>query len=279
MKIDVDFDVFKALTLRRSTEDMSCNDVLRELLELGPQESPVPSQPTAGDGEWVAKGVHFPSGTEFRATYKGQMYSGRVESGALVVDNRPFGSPSAAAVSITGKPWNGWHFWECRLPGKDSWQTINSLREQRPAVVTIEGLTAVSPSEEEVSPEKSHPKPEWDLEFHFGNKPAPIRALFDEIRESVLALSEADDGIRQSIGKVYIAYKTSRNFCEIIPQRKRLRIHLDIPATQLDDPRGIVEDWFGRDHNATGDTRFDLSPDDDLDYALSLIRQSYERTL
>lgn len=53
---------------------------------------------------------------------------GRVQSGALVVDGKPYDSPSAAAVAITGNAVNGWRFWECRLPGKSGWQLIGGLR-------------------------------------------------------------------------------------------------------------------------------------------------------
>ena len=129
MNIEIDFDVFKTLTLRRSTEDISYNDVLRELLGLSPQKRLVHSEQVSGNGDWVTKGVHFPIGTEFRAYYKGQTYYGKVESGGLVVDNKRFHSPSAAAVAITGHPVNGWTFWECRMPGKSSWQMIKSLRK------------------------------------------------------------------------------------------------------------------------------------------------------
>jgi hypothetical protein len=129
MNIEIDFDVFKVLTLRRSTEDISYNDVLRELLGLSHQKSLTPSDQVSGHGDWVTKGVHFPSGTEFRASYKGQTYCGKVESGELVVDNKRYHSPSAAAVEITGHPVNGWTFWECRMPGKSSWQMIKSLRK------------------------------------------------------------------------------------------------------------------------------------------------------
>src|SRR5205807_6091549 len=81
--IQVDFDVFKALTARRLTEDVSENDVLRELLRLPKQPTrPVRSDVPAPD-DWVTKGVRVPAGTELRATYKGQTYLGRVNSGAL----------------------------------------------------------------------------------------------------------------------------------------------------------------------------------------------------
>ena len=127
--IEVDFDVFKQLTIRRATEDVSYNDVIRELLGLGQDKTSAAREITDSSlGDWVTKGVRFPAGTEFRATYKGQVRTARVEGGVLVVNGQHYDSPSAAAVAITGSSVNGWRFWECRLPDKSSWQLIESLR-------------------------------------------------------------------------------------------------------------------------------------------------------
>lgn len=124
--IEVDFDVFKELTIRRQTEEVSYNDVIRDLLGLRQAQSS--ERETTASDDWVAKGVRFPAGTEFQANYKGQTRTGRVEKGALVVSGKRFDSPSAAAVAITGGPVNGWRFWQCRMPGKTTWQLIEALR-------------------------------------------------------------------------------------------------------------------------------------------------------
>jgi len=130
MNIEIDFDVFKELTNRRATESMTYNDVLRELLGLNPLKTSVTSSASVSSaGDWTTKGVTFPAGTEFRANYKGRTLLGKVESGSLVVNGKRFDSPSAAAVSITGNMVNGWIFWECRMPGRTSWQTIKMLRK------------------------------------------------------------------------------------------------------------------------------------------------------
>lgn len=127
--IEVDFDVYKQLTVRRTTEDVSYNDVIRELLGLDkgkPNEVKVSASVSLED--WVSKGVRFPTGTDFRANYKGKVHCARVEGGALALNGRRYDSPSAAAVSITGSSVNGWRFWECRLPGKSTWEFIERLR-------------------------------------------------------------------------------------------------------------------------------------------------------
>ncbi|RME35463.1 MAG: DUF2924 domain-containing protein [Gammaproteobacteria bacterium] len=138
--IEVDFEVFKELTLRRPREEVSYNDVIRELLGLSPAQrkdiaplrealvDALACAPSATEG-WTTKGVSFPPGTEFRAVYKGETYHARVEEGRLVLDGKGYDSASAAAMAITGgSPVNGWRFWECRLPGHQDWQLIDSLR-------------------------------------------------------------------------------------------------------------------------------------------------------
>lgn len=74
-------------------------------------------------------GVSFPIGTDFRAEYKGNWYTGRVERGALVVAGKNFSSASAAAVEVTKRSTNGWTFWECRFPGEETWVPLATLRK------------------------------------------------------------------------------------------------------------------------------------------------------
>jgi hypothetical protein len=136
--LEVDFDVYKTVFARRANESITENDVLRELLGLPSKQQATSVQSAAApqaksiDGtspeDWVVKNVRFPQGTDFRATHKGRTHTGRVQGGALIVDGKSYESPSAAAVAITGNAVNGWRFWECRLPGKASWQLIEGLR-------------------------------------------------------------------------------------------------------------------------------------------------------
>jgi hypothetical protein len=125
--IEIDFEVFKEITARRKSEDTTPNDVLREVFNLEPRRSSTSPKAQSGN-PWVVKGVTFPHGTEFRSNYKGQMYFAKVDNGSLVLNDKRFYSPSAAAVAITGNPVNGWIFWECKLPGNHNWQSIKTRR-------------------------------------------------------------------------------------------------------------------------------------------------------
>lgn len=129
--IDVDFEVFKELTARRRSEEMTENEVLREVLGLTkPTRGSNVATTDTGGIAWVSKGVVFPHGTQFRATYKGQQFTAIVKNGALTMNGKRFTSPSAAAVSITRNPVNGWRFWECLAPGSTKWKLAADLRQQ-----------------------------------------------------------------------------------------------------------------------------------------------------
>jgi hypothetical protein len=127
--IDIDFDVFKALTMRRETPEVTHNDIVRELLGLGPTNDSSGSETRSGGSPWMSKGVTFPHGTDFRAAYKGQVYRARVEEGALVYKGKRYTSPSPAAMTITGTQINGWKFWECKMLDSGRWAPISELRK------------------------------------------------------------------------------------------------------------------------------------------------------
>ncbi|MGH6982859.1 MAG: DUF2924 domain-containing protein [Stellaceae bacterium] len=139
MTIEIDFDVYKALTARRGDEAISYNDVLRTLLGL--------SQPAAGlrrlfglgsrvevsskDGitDWFYKGIRFSVGTSLRAKYKGEVHVARIDRGGIVVGGKRFATPSDAARAVTGTNVNGWRFWQCRVPGEAGWRRLDALRQ------------------------------------------------------------------------------------------------------------------------------------------------------
>lgn len=127
-QIDIDFTVFKELTNRRATEDVTYNDVIRGLLNLPPPAKA--PQPASDRGKpWVVSNTSFPAGSELLADYKGQEYSGIVRDGKLELsDGAKFSTPSAAAVHITKNNVNGWRFWKCRTPGATQFVLLERLR-------------------------------------------------------------------------------------------------------------------------------------------------------
>jgi hypothetical protein len=126
--IEIDFDVFKALTALRESEAETVGDVVRNKLLKLPAKAPAPAA-VNGEGAWEVKGVLFPAGTKFRGKYKGEWHPAHVEAGALVLNGQRFTSPSPAAGAITGNQTDGWKFWSVQLPGTSTWRKMKEFRK------------------------------------------------------------------------------------------------------------------------------------------------------
>ena len=124
-RIEVEFDVYKMLTAMLETEQTTYSDVIRRLAR---STAKAPSQ-TSGKS-FIADGVEFPHGTEFRMRHKGRWFTATVSDGSLVQNGKGHGSVSKPACEITGTSVNGWKCWECRFPGHTDWQSIDTLRHR-----------------------------------------------------------------------------------------------------------------------------------------------------
>lgn len=103
-----------------------------------------------------------------------------------------------------------------------------------------------------------------------------IRAVFDVLDARIRAL---DPNVSQEVLKLTIAYKAGTNVVDIVPQAKRLRLSLNMPFAELDDPRGIAKNVAGIGRWGNGEVELGISSLEEVPYALGLIRQSLERQL
>ncbi|MBA4008943.1 MAG: hypothetical protein C0486_09205 [Erythrobacter sp.] len=152
MQIEIDFDVFKALTALRNHEGDSYNQVLRRLLTLPEKhenalsgllsnsqaheianaltKSPAPKNALAvfAHGAWF-NGVFFPDGTKLRATYKGTEHFAEIRNGQWVDSNGVVRtSPSDAASAISGTNVNGWRFWYAWQSAQKTWRRLDEFQ-------------------------------------------------------------------------------------------------------------------------------------------------------
>ena len=62
---------------------------------------------------------------------------------------------------------------------------------------------------------------------------------------------------------------------DIIPKAKGLRLSINANHSDLDDPKGITEDFSDRGRWGNGDVSVQLNNLEDLAYIVGLIRQAY----
>lgn len=122
----------------------------------------------------------------------------------------------------------------------------------------------------------AHSGQPYGVTDHIHLTSGPMRALFDELRKSILAL---DDCVMEDFLKLYVAYKAETNFVDVVPQSKRLRLSLNMPFHEVDDPKGLCIDVTNIGRWGNGDVVIGLSHIDELPYVMGLIRQSFDRQM
>lgn len=121
-------------------------------------------------------------------------------------------------------------------------------------------------------PAKENEIEEYTLERYEQLK-GTILDLFQAIRTRILNL---DSSVREEYKKRYIAYKATTNFVDIVPTQSRLRLSLNMGFDEINDPKGICEDYSNKGHWGNGDIEFSVYSVQDIEYAMFLIRQAYK---
>lgn len=98
--------------------------------------------------------------------------------------------------------------------------------------------------------------------------------LFEELSKRICNL---DSSVRMEVKKLYIAFKTTTNFVDIVPQKSKLRLFLNMPFDEIHDPKGLCRDVSNVGRWGNGDVEVNVSSADEIDYVMFLINQSFEK--
>jgi len=116
----------------------------------------------------------------------------------------------------------------------------------------------------------------YRLDDHPQFASVPLRELFHALQQAVLAL---DPCVNEEVLKLYIAYKAETNFVDVVPQTRRLRLSLNMPFHEIDDPKGLCRDVTHLGRWGNGCVEVSLTTQEELPYVMGLIRQSFERQM
>jgi predicted transport protein len=109
---------------------------------------------------------------------------------------------------------------------------------------------------------------------HLSGVPDDIKELYKKIKGLILSI---DDNIRVEPKKHYIAFITKTNFTDIEIHKKELKIYLNLKKGSLNDNKNLASDVSNVGHWGNGDYMVRVNNNTDLDYLLTLIKQSYEK--
>lgn len=107
-------------------------------------------------------------------------------------------------------------------------------------------------------------------EDHLNKVPERLRSLYEKFKSRVLELDDIDVDPK----KLYIAFKGSRNICDVEFNKNRLKIYINLRKGNLRDPLKITKDVSNVGHWGNGDYFTFINNEDDIDNVIPLIKQS-----
>lgn len=116
----------------------------------------------------------------------------------------------------------------------------------------------------------------YSLEDHLAKSDESTQEMFQSLKESIL---ELDQNITEEPKKQYLAYKMTSNFVDVIFKKSKLKLMINVKSGELDDPESKARDLENPVHVGrwgNGDYQIEISKEDDIPYAMNLIKQSYE---
>ena len=99
------------------------------------------------------------------------------------------------------------------------------------------------------------------------------RRLFERFSTEVLAI---DPCVTQHFLKLYVAFKAETNFVDVVPQKGRMRLTLNLPIESLRDERKLAWDVSDKGHWGNGTTEVTFNEESDFPYIMGLVRQAFE---
>ena len=129
-------------------------------------------------------------------------------------------------------------------------------------------------SEADLAPYRVKEKPAQKYSIDSYNMNAFTRMLFDMIDRRICHLSP---DVKRECKKLYIAYKLDTNFVDIVVQKQRLCISLNMKFSEIHDPKGLCKDVTGVGRWGNGDVEVFLEHTSEMDDVMELIEQSYNK--
>jgi len=100
--------------------------------------------------------------------------------------------------------------------------------------------------------------------------------LYYALKKRILNI---DSSVKEEYKKPYIAFKSLTNFVDVVPQKARLRLSLNMDFPDIIDPKGLCKDVSGLGRWGNGDVEVGISNINDLDNVMELIQQAFDKQL
>jgi uncharacterized protein with ParB-like and HNH nuclease domain/predicted transport protein len=117
-------------------------------------------------------------------------------------------------------------------------------------------------------------RPEYTYEDHKYLQNKVVMDLFLALKEQVMAINPA---VYEDVLKYYIAFKAETNFVDVVFYASRLKLTINLPFGELQDPQNKAENIKGKGRWGNGEVSVDVRTAEDIPYAMFIVRQAYDR--
>ncbi len=111
---------------------------------------------------------------------------------------------------------------------------------------------------------------------HFDHLKGDMLDLYQALKKRILNI---DSSVKEECKKLYIAFKSSTNFVDIVPQKSRLRLSLNVDFPDITDPKGLCKDVSELGRWGNGEVEVGISNIGELDDVMELIQQAFDKQL
>lgn len=128
-------------------------------------------------------------------------------------------------------------------------------------------------SEAELAPYRAEEKPAQKYSLDTYDINVFTKTLFEILDKRIMNLSS---DVKREYKKLYIAYKLDTNFVDVVVQKQRLRISVNMKFSEIYDPKGMCKDITGLGRWGNGDVELFMEHTADVDDVMEIIEQSYK---
>jgi uncharacterized protein with ParB-like and HNH nuclease domain/predicted transport protein len=112
---------------------------------------------------------------------------------------------------------------------------------------------------------------EYTLE-HYIHLQGKILEVFNAFSHQVLNI---DSSVYMDCKKLYIAFKSTTNFVDVVPQKSRLLLSLNMPFSEIHDPDGLCKNIAGHGKWGNGEVEVSLTSIGEIDTVMGFVEQAF----
>ena len=128
-------------------------------------------------------------------------------------------------------------------------------------------------TKEKYKPQEESVKQEYDFD-HYNINEAFVKMLYLKLHEAIM---ELEPKAKVEYKKLYIAYKLKTNFVDIVVQKSRLRLAVNLDFDEVYDPTGICKDVTDLGRWGNGDVEIGFDSLAMQDATMEIIKQAIDK--